>query len=97
MANPYRQQPEHSDLLSKFKSFDAFPKQREEAAEFFHRSVSGGIITICAGVLMTLLFLSELGKFTIDAVLLHNFQCLIGALAHDCHLLTMITQACTSK
>ena len=43
------------------KAFDAFPKQREEAAEFFHRSVSGGVITIVTAILMGLLFLSELG------------------------------------
>lgn len=43
------------------KSFDAFPKQRDEAAEFFHRSVSGGVITVVTGLLMALLFFSELG------------------------------------
>lgn len=43
------------------KSLDAFPKQRDEAAEFFHRSVSGGVITVVTGLLMALLFFSELG------------------------------------
>jgi len=48
---------------SVLKSMDAFPKQREEAAEFFHRSVSGGIITLAASLIMTILFFSELGLF----------------------------------
>lgn len=51
------------DWWSKLKTFDAFPKQREEAAEFFHRSVSGGVITLVAGFLMTILFFSELGIY----------------------------------
>jgi len=52
----------NDDLLSKLKNLDAFPKQREEAAEFFQSTVSGGVITIVAGFIMTLLFFSELGK-----------------------------------
>lgn len=51
------------DVWSKLKAFDAFPKQREEAAEFFHRSVSGGVITIVAAFFMTILFFSELGLY----------------------------------
>jgi endoplasmic reticulum-Golgi intermediate compartment protein 3 len=58
-----RGQDRNDDLLSKLKNFDAFPKQREEAAEFFHRSVSGGVITLVAAFLMTILFFSELGIY----------------------------------
>lgn len=43
------------------RHFDAFPKQREEAKEFFQSTVAGGIITIVAASLMAILFLSELG------------------------------------
>lgn len=57
----YRDSSQSSDWVQKLKYFDAFPKQREEAAEFFHRSVSGGIITIIAAFFMTILFFSELG------------------------------------
>lgn len=57
-----RSSKSQSDWLSKLKAFDAFPKQREEAAEFFHRSVSGGVITLVAAFFMTILFFSELGK-----------------------------------
>lgn len=42
--------------------FDAFPKARDEAAEFFQRTAAGGIISIIAAVLMGILFLSELGE-----------------------------------
>lgn len=49
--------------ISKLKALDAFPKQREEAAEFFHRSVSGGVITMVAALMMTILFFSELGLY----------------------------------
>ena len=58
-----RGQDKSDDVLSVLKNFDAFPKQREEAAEFFHRSVSGGVITLVAGFLMTILFFSELGLY----------------------------------
>ena len=51
------------DLWSKMKMLDAFPKQREEAAEFFHRTVSGGVITLVAAFFMTILFFSELGLY----------------------------------
>lgn len=43
---------------------DAFPKQREEAAEFFNRTSAGGAITIVSGLFMALLFFSELRLFT---------------------------------
>ncbi len=46
--------------LASLKGLDAFPKQREEAAEFFTKTMSGGIITLTAAVFMTLLFFSEL-------------------------------------
>ena len=42
---------------------DAFPKQREEASEFFQKSTSGGIITIVTVVMMTMLFMSELSLY----------------------------------
>lgn len=45
------------------KAMDAFPKQREEAAEFFHRSVSGGVITVVTVILMIILFMSEVGVY----------------------------------
>ena len=61
--NTSRGQDRNDGWLSKLKTFDAFPKQREEAAEFFHRSVSGGVITLVASLLMTILFFSELGLF----------------------------------
>ena len=44
------------------KLCDAFPKQREEAAEFFHRTTSGGVITLVSACVMALLFLSELSE-----------------------------------
>lgn len=47
-------------LLAKL---DAFPKQREEAADLFLRTASGGIITLLASSIMILLFFSELGIF----------------------------------
>lgn len=50
-------------VLSSLKAFDAFPKQRDEAAEFFHRTMSGGIITLVSAAIMTLLFFSELNLF----------------------------------
>jgi hypothetical protein len=45
------------------KHFDAFPKARDEAADFFHKTASGGIITIVAAVVMSLLFISEMGIY----------------------------------
>eukprot|EP00887_Chlorella_sp_A99_P002342 scaffold10.g2342.t1 len=47
-------------LLSHLKYLDAFPKQREEAAEFFQRTTSGGVITLVSAAFMVLLFFSEL-------------------------------------
>ena len=44
-------------LLAKL---DAFPKQREEAADLFLRTASGGVITLLASSIMVLLFFSEL-------------------------------------
>lgn len=58
-----RGQDRNDGWWSNLKTFDAFPKQREEAAEFFHRSVSGGVITLVAAFLMTILFFSELGIY----------------------------------
>jgi hypothetical protein len=45
------------------RALDVFPKQREEASEFFQKSTSGGVITIVTGVLMAILFMSELGVY----------------------------------
>jgi len=53
---------QEDDWKGYLKIFDAFPKERDEAAEFFHRSVSGGVITIVTGLLMALLFFSEMGE-----------------------------------
>ncbi|GIL75562.1 hypothetical protein Vretimale_15170 [Volvox reticuliferus] len=44
-------------FLSKLKALDAYPKINED---FFTKTMSGGIITIVASVVMVLLFLSEL-------------------------------------
>lgn len=49
---------------SLLKKLDAFPKQREEAAEFFQRTTAGGVITIVSSLFMALLFFSELRLFT---------------------------------
>ena len=57
----YRSAPQ-PEWWHKLKLFDAFPKQREEAAEFFTRTTSGGIITLVATFFMTILFFSELGE-----------------------------------
>jgi hypothetical protein len=58
-----RGQERKNDVWSVLKNFDAFPKQREEAAEFFQRSASGGVITLVAAFFMTILFFSELGIY----------------------------------
>lgn len=44
-------------FLTKLKALDAYPKINED---FFTKTMSGGIITIVASVVMVLLFLSEL-------------------------------------
>lgn len=49
--------------LSALRHLDAFPKQREDAAEFFHSTVAGGVITLVASAIMALLFFSELREF----------------------------------
>ena len=54
--------PSSGGAFSYLKAFDAFPKQRDEAAEFFHRTMSGGIITLVSALIMTLLFFSELSE-----------------------------------
>lgn len=46
------------------RQLDAFPKQREEAKEFFQSTVAGGVITLVAASLMAILFLSEFGATT---------------------------------
>lgn len=48
-------------LAAALRRLDAFPKEREDAAEYFHSTMAGGIITVVAAIAMTLLFLSELG------------------------------------
>ena len=45
------------------RALDAFPKQREEASEFFQKSTSGGIITVVTVLMMAMLFMSELGVY----------------------------------
>ena len=54
----------NGQLASLLKRFDAFPKQREEAAEFFNRTSAGGAITIVSALFMALLFFSELRECT---------------------------------
>lgn len=46
-------------LLSKIKALDAYPKINED---FFTKTMSGGVITIAASLVMVLLFFSELRK-----------------------------------
>ncbi|KAL6778898.1 hypothetical protein ACKKBG_A04140 [Auxenochlorella protothecoides x Auxenochlorella symbiontica] len=55
--------PQSGSGWSVLRHFDAFPKQREEAKEFFQSTMAGGVITLVAAALMTLLFVSELGIF----------------------------------
>jgi hypothetical protein len=47
----------------RLRALDAFPKARDEAAEFFERTAAGGAITLAAAAVMALLFLSELHLF----------------------------------
>lgn len=54
--------PQSGSGWSVLRHFDAFPKQREEAKEFFQSTIAGGVITLVAAALMTLLFMSELGE-----------------------------------
>jgi endoplasmic reticulum-Golgi intermediate compartment protein 3 len=56
VPSPYPSPPFYPQ--QRIKKFDAFPKIRDE--EFYQRTLSGGVITIVAGVLMLSLFLSEL-------------------------------------
>lgn len=63
------------------RHFDAFPKQREEAKEFFQSTVAGGVITIVAVGLMALLFLSELGEGSLVVFGVGASGDLIGVLA----------------
>ncbi|KAI3431420.1 hypothetical protein D9Q98_004473 [Chlorella vulgaris] len=53
-----------SSLFVGLKRLDAFPKQREEAAEFFNRTAAGGAITLVSTLFMAILFFSELRLFT---------------------------------
>ena len=46
-------------LLSKLRSLDAYPKVNED---FYKRTLSGGIVTLVAAVVMLLLFISETSK-----------------------------------
>ncbi|PSC71879.1 Endoplasmic reticulum-Golgi intermediate compartment 3 [Micractinium conductrix] len=55
---------EAGQLAAVLRKLDAFPKQREEAADFFQRTTAGGAITIVSAIFMTLLFFSELRLFT---------------------------------
>ena len=45
-------------MFSSLKAFDAFPKVNED---FYARSVSGGVITLGASLIMAALFFNELG------------------------------------
>lgn len=52
------------DVLSRV---DLFPKQKLDAAEFFRKTTTGGVITIVSALIMTLLFFSEIGKLSLLA------------------------------
>lgn len=47
-------------IFSKLRSLDAYPKINED---FYNRTLSGGIITLVASVIMLVLFVNELGMF----------------------------------
>jgi hypothetical protein len=47
------------EFLQKLKRLDAYPKVNED---FYKRTLSGGIVTLVAAVVMLLLFISETSK-----------------------------------
>lgn len=47
-------------VFSKLRNLDAYPKINED---FYNRTLSGGIITLVASVIMLVLFVNELGMF----------------------------------
>merc|ERR1719272_1303265 len=49
-----------SGFLSQLRDFDAYPKT---LADFRVKSVTGALVTVVAGVIMTLLFVAELKDF----------------------------------
>lgn len=57
----------NSDLLSKIRQLDAFPKINED---FMSKTMAGGLITLVSSIFMFLLFVSELSaSMPIDQVL----------------------------
>jgi hypothetical protein len=60
------------DVLSRV---DLFPKQKLDAAEFFRKTTTGGLITIVSALIMTLLFFSELGKLTLSSKVILKSHC----------------------
>ncbi|GAB4814044.1 hypothetical protein N2152v2_001090 [Parachlorella kessleri] len=63
MNGAFSHQSQPSGLFGKLRMFDAFPKQRDEAQEFFQKTTTGGIITLAASLFMFILFCSELSLF----------------------------------
>ena len=49
----------YTAMFSGLKALDAFPKVNED---FYARSVSGGVITLGASLIMAALFFNELGE-----------------------------------
>lgn len=73
-------------FLSKLKALDAYPKINED---FFTKTMSGGIITIVASVVMVLLFLSELRRCnpykTVNEYMIFKLHySLVGFVQQDC-------------
>ena len=50
---------EMESFLQKLKRLDAYPKVNED---FYKRTLSGGVVTLVAAVVMLLLFISETSK-----------------------------------
>ena len=48
--------------MMSLKAFDAFPKINED---FNRRTLSGGVITLGAALIMSALFLNELGRYMV--------------------------------
>ena len=56
------------EWLGSLKRLDAYPSNKVNE-DFFQRSISGGIITIVSSILMLCLFVSELGKCAVLALI----------------------------
>ena len=51
------------NIISKLRNLDAYPKINED---FYSRTLSGGVITLASSVVMLLLFISELRRFSLS-------------------------------